>query len=193
MRQINRFILLLILPLGIGAGLYAQQVYTLQSGTAKFNVIAPASELTASNDSLIGSLNIGTGAISFKVFVAGFHFVTPYMPEMMNASASRRFQTYYFDSKTYPEATFQGYSEALKTVDLSQNKQYVINSSGIMTMHGISKEISVSGSIEVKGGKVYVHSEFNIDPRDYKVRIPESINRFYMKEVKITIDAQMKK
>lgn len=165
------------------------QQYKVQTGRVSFNIIAPASELTAETDSLSGSVDPAKGTIRFTVYVAGFKFTTPALPELMRLGATYRFHHYYFDSEHNPLATFQGTAAALKKIKLDHDGTYDIECKGQLSMHATTRPVTVKGTITVKSGAVSVSSSFMLDPHDYNVRIPESISAFYYKDMKITVDA----
>ncbi len=167
------------------------QQYQLRDGKVHFAIIAPASEVTADNDSLAGNLDLDKGTLRFTVYVAGFAITATDMPQLMREGATYRFHHYYFDSERYPVATFNGTSAALKKIDPSKDGTYEITCEGKLSMHDVVKTITVKGTVTMKDGVAAVSSEFMIDPHDYKVRIPESITRFYYKDMKISVSAQM--
>ncbi|WP_118949885.1 YceI family protein [Taibaiella helva] len=169
----------------------AGQQYQLREGHIRFSIIAPASELTADNDSLSGSLDLGKGTLRITAYVAGFAFTSAEMPELMRKGATYRFHHYYFDSERYPLATFNGAAAALKKIDPAKDGTYEISCEGKLSMHDVIKIITVKGTVTMKSGIATLNSDFMIDPHDYAVRIPETISRFYYKDMKIAVKARM--
>lgn len=167
------------------------QQYQLRDGHVRFSIVAPASELTADNDSLSGSLDLGKGTLRITVYVAGFAFTSSEMPELMRTGATYRFHHYYFDSERYPMATFNGTSPALKKIDPAKDGTYEISCEGKLAMHDVVKTVTIKGTVTMKDGIATLTSDFMIDPHDYAVRIPETISRFYYKDMKIAVKAQM--
>src|SRR5690606_27222164 len=107
--------------------------------------------------------------------------------------ATQRFNDYYFDSKQFPDCSYSGIIEDIATIGTHQNGKYKVHCKGLLTMRGVSKPVNATGELIFEQNQVRITSEFLLDPRCFGMRIPESIDRFYMKEMKVLVEAVVSK
>jgi polyisoprenoid-binding protein YceI len=59
-----------------------------------------------------------------------------------------------------------------------------------MTMHGVTKKVSIPGSVTVKGGKVTAFSKFNVKLKDYNITVPSLVADKISEEIDVTVDCK---
>jgi hypothetical protein len=180
-------IILLLLPVLVKAQQYAA------TGNVGYEIRTPVSKMIATNDSVKTTLNTASGKFSFKVFVPKFHFVTPGLPERVNQSASKRFHSYYYQSDSYPDATYTGTIDNIKAIDFKKDGTTTVSVTGTLTMHGKSKKVKVTGTINVKDGIITMQGTTVVNPADYGVRIPETVGTYYFHETTLTASCTFRK
>jgi hypothetical protein len=137
----------------------AQKVYGTRNG--KISFIAPNDEdVKAVNNELTSRLS-DNGAISFSCLIKGFKFAYAEMQD--------HFNTEYLQSNQFPRADFKGTITNLKEVNFTKNGVYKAIVKGDLTMHGVSKNITVNGTITVKDGKISAIASFPIIMKDFKI------------------------
>jgi len=99
------------------------------------------------------------------------------------------FNENYVESKEYPKAVFKGSLKGFKMGDYSAKTEII--AAGTMTMHGVSKEIEIPGTIEFTGGNYHLVSKFMISPEDYNIEIPNTVRDNIAKEMEVTVDAKL--
>ena len=103
------------------------------------------------------------------------------------------FHENYAESDKYPKSVFKGVITDISSVNFSKDGVYPVNYKGTLTMHGVTKEITGKGTMEVKGGKVIATSTFMVLLADYKIEIPALVKDKVAKEVKIEVNASYEK
>lgn len=179
----------LLCLLAISSTGYGQRL-PADSGRVSFTVKAPAADLVAANDSLTGYLDATTGAFSFTVWVPGFQFISPAMPEAVNRTASTRFHNYYFNSHDYPEAYCKGHITGFRAADLRRPGTYPVTANALLSIHGQQKKLELSGTLEVSAQGIKLSSAFVLDARAYGIRIPASLGAFYYDRIQVSVQCR---
>ena len=102
------------------------------------------------------------------------------------------FNENYLESDIYPHAGFKGNIDNWEQVTLSQQPQ-TVSINGIMTIHGVSKEIVETGKIAINNGKVNGAATFKIAVADYNIKIPKIMRQNIAKVVEVNVKLDLKK
>ncbi len=137
----------------------AQKVYSTRNG--KISFIAPNDEDVKAVNNEVTSRLSDNGAMSFSCLIKGFKFAYAEMQD--------HFNTEYLQSNTYPRADFKGTITNLKEVVFTKNGTYKAIVKGDLTLHGVTKNITVNGTITVKDGKMTAIASFPILMKDFKI------------------------
>lgn len=159
--------------------LTAQSKYFTRNGNITFFSKAPLENIEAVNQQVSAILDFASGEAAFQVLMKGFQFKKALMQEHFNES--------YVESDKYPKATFKGKIKNPSAVNLKQNGVYVVNIAGTLDMHGVSNPVDASGTVEMKDGKMYVKSKFNIKSKDYKIKIPTAVKDNIAESIEVTV------
>ncbi len=153
-----------IISLSIGlllifGAINAQKVYGTRNG--KISFIAPNDEDVKAVNNEVTSRLSDNGAMSFSCLIKGFKFGYAEMQD--------HFNTEYLQSTTYPRADFKGNITNVKEVVFTKNGTYKAIVKGNLTLHGVTKNITVNGTITVKDGKITAIASFPIIMKDFKI------------------------
>jgi len=89
-----------------------------------------------------------------------------------NSLMQEHFNENYLESDTYPDASFSG-----KLIDFDAEKikeEYLsYKAEGKMTIHGVEKNVVLPVSISKIGEKYKLKSAFQVQLKDYKIKIPK--------------------
>src|SRR5689334_2658505 len=173
-------ILILILFVFGVASVPAQTKYFSRNANISFYSSAPLEKIEAHNTSGNSVLVAETGQLEFAVLMKAFGFEKALMEEHFNEN--------YVESSKFPKSTFKGKIENISSVDFTKDGIYPVTVSGKFTLHGVTKDINTSGTIEIKNGEVKAKSEFTILIADYEIEIPKLVADKVAREVKITIN-----
>jgi polyisoprenoid-binding protein YceI len=153
------------------------QKYTAEKTFVSFYSAAPLEDITAENTKTTTIFNTTTGDIAFSVPMKEFRFAKSLMREHFNEK--------YVESEKFPKATFQG-----KVVDFKPGSAGVqqVKAQGKLTIHGVTKDVDVPGTIEVKGNKLEVKSKFMVKVADYNIEIPQLVLNNIAEQVEVRIN-----
>jgi hypothetical protein len=101
------------------------------------------------------------GTISFSLLMKGFRFELAEMQEHFNDK--------YVESTKFPRADFKGTITNIKDINFTKDGVYKATAKGDLTMHGVTKNITVAGTITIKNGKPSVSAKFPIVMKDFKI------------------------
>lgn len=138
------------------------QDYMTRNGKITFHSSTPIEDIDAVNNEVLSTLNTATGEFNFRVAIIGFKFDAVDMQKHFNGST-------YMNSAKYPRAAFAGKITDLSKVDFKKDGAYNVTVQGNLTIKDVTKPVTASGTITVKGGKVIARSEFKIKRADYNV------------------------
>jgi polyisoprenoid-binding protein YceI len=163
--------LLLVAALFISVvGIQAQTKFFTKNGKIYFNATSPSSpeKIEATNEKAIAKLDVATGEMEFGVLMKGFLFEKSLMQEHFNEN--------YVESDKFPKAMFKGTITNISSVDLNKDGNYPIKVKGMMTMHGVTKEVVADGTLSVKDGKVISGlSNFKVSFKEFGIEIPSLV------------------
>jgi len=162
----------LCLPLSVVA-----QKYVKESGSISFFSDAPLEDIKAENGKATTLFNSATGDIAYSIPITAFQFDKVLMQEHFNEK--------YLESDKHPKASFQG---KVIGFDMTNSSVQNVTATGKLSIHGVTKEIRVPGSFEVKDGKLIVQSKFSVKLVDYKIEIPQLMWKNIAEEVEVTIN-----
>lgn len=163
---------------------YAQK-YMTRTGKISFFSSTPIENIEAINHEVGAILDMGSGDIAFIVPIKSFRFEKALMQEHFNEN--------YMESDTYPNSRFKGSIVNVQEVNLSKPGTYPVQVKGDLTIHGVTKNITVPGTIIVEDQKVITKAQFLVKPEDYKIKIPALVTSKISKEIEITIDCSLQK
>jgi hypothetical protein len=153
------------------------QKYTAEKGQVTFFSDAAIEDIEAVNG-VVGSLyNVATGDIVYIMKIRDFVFDKTLMREHFNEK--------YMESEKFPKATFQGKISGYKAGGSGTQK---VTASGKLTIHGVTKDVDVPGTIETTNGKLIMKSKFMVKLHDYDIKIPTLIWQNIAEEVEVRID-----
>ncbi len=170
--------LALILSLALSFGLQAQKLKT-RSGYVKFFSDAAVEDITAENNQASSIVNLENGEFAFLVPVKAFEFEKALMQEHFNEN--------YMESGKYPNAKFKGTIEDYEGLNLETDQVVSKNLKGVMSIHGVDRELSQTVVFVVKDGKASINSEFLLKCSDYGIEIPATKSDNISNEIAITV------
>jgi hypothetical protein len=137
----------------------AQKIFATRNGKVTFE--APSDDQVKAVNNEVTSRIADNGQLTFSLLIKGFKFKLAEMQDHFNDQ--------YLESTKFPRADFKGNIVNLKDVDFSKDGTYKIAVKGNLTMHGVTKEITVNGTVEIKAGKPAASAKFTILMKDYNV------------------------
>ncbi len=153
------------------------QVWMSRNGYIRLFSETPLENIEGITQLAQAALNTKTGEIYFKASVESFKFEDALMQEHFNEN--------YMESEKYPNAEFSGAIQNLP--DLTKEGTYEVTVIGKFTVHGVTKERTVQGTIVVEKGKISSTSKFKVKCVDHKIEIPTLLVKKIAEELEITV------
>lgn len=161
-------LVILALVLGFVQVASAQSKYMTRTGTVNFVAEGPVKDdVKAINNQSACVFDAATGEIVFQIAIKSFVFKKALMQEHFNEN--------YMESHKYPKAVLKGKLRDISKIDFSKNGKHQVMVVGEMDLHGVKKQIEEKGTLEVKDGKIYLNSDFQITLADYNIAIPKIV------------------
>ena len=163
------------------AALSAQERFATRNGHVSFLSETAVENIEAHNHKVTSVLDATTGAIEFAVLIKAFEFEKALMQEHFNEN--------YMESNTFPKATFKGKVAGVTTDQLKTPGSYPVTVSGDLTMHGVTKPVTATGSFVVdESGAVKASSTFPVKPEDHGIEIPGVVRKNIAQQLKVSVD-----
>lgn len=161
----------------------AQNIQMTKTGKVSlFSRAKSIEKVEADNNEVSSILNTQTGDFVFAVLMKSFHFQLALMEEHFNEN--------YVESTKYPKSTFKGKITNLSSVNFAKDGVYPVTVEGDMTLHGVTKKMTSTGSVTVKGGKISAYSKFALKLKDYNISIPSLVADKISEDIDITVDCR---
>jgi len=150
--------------------------FSTKKGSVKF--VSPTDpDVSAINNEVSSKIN-GAGEIRFSLLFKGFQF--------KYAEMQTHFNEEYVESEKYPRASFTGTIQNIKSIDLTKDGKYTAKVVGTLTMHGVTKPVQTSATLNISKGKIaaaatigILISDFNIDASAVTEKVDLEINCNY--------------
>ncbi|MDR3680126.1 MAG: YceI family protein [Flavipsychrobacter sp.] len=174
------FLILLLCPTASFA-----QKYLTRTGKIYFNATTKSSpeKIEGVNNEVASILDIKTGDVIFQVPVKSFKFERELMQEHFNEN--------YMESDKFPKAEFRGAIKNIGEINVTKDGTYDVKVAGKLTIHGVTNEVTVPGTIAVNGKTVKLKAKFAVILLDYKVKVPNLVADKVTKEAIITIESDL--
>lgn len=156
------------------------QKYLTQSATIRFFSSTPMEDIEAVNNQVSTAINAENGEMVFSMLMTAFTFEKALMQEHFNEK--------YVESPQFPKAKFKGSIADFGKLKLTETPTEV-TVTGDMTIHGVTKSVTIIGTLAKKGDKIVAVSKFMIVPEDYGIKIPGAVRENIAKEIEVTVNA----
>jgi hypothetical protein len=162
------------------------QVYYTKNGNISFFSKTIMENINAENNQVISVINNQTGIIQFSLLNNAFHFVKAKMEDDFNET--------YMESDKYPRSTFKGIITDIGNINFNSDGTYKVNVKGDIMIHGVTKNITIPGTIIIKNGNISATSTFTLFVKDYNIKIPSIVTNKIAEnlEVKVRCDYEKK-
>jgi hypothetical protein len=178
-------LLLTAVIISCASSLFAQK-YMTRTGKIVFDATAPSSvkKIEAINNEVGAIVDVPSGSLVFQVPINSFKF--------QNAKMQEDFNRDYMESGKYPRSEFKGTISNLKEINFSKDGTYKATAVGKITIHNVTKDITVPGTIEVSGKSIKLKAKFSANLKEYNINIPSLVEDKVGKVAQVTIDCGLK-
>jgi polyisoprenoid-binding protein YceI len=166
------WVLFLVMALNASA-----QKFVSERSVITFFSSATLEDITAKNEKASSIINLSSVEIAFSVPIKSFQFEKQLMQQHFNER--------YMESDKFPKATFAGKIEGLQP-SVSATQQ--VKANGKLTIHGVTRDVTIPGTIEVTSTKIVIKAKFLVKLADYKIEIPKLLWQNIAEQVEVTIE-----
>jgi len=157
----------------------AQKIIT-KTGHIWFYSHTPMEDIEAHNRQVVSSLDCSTGDLQFLLLIKSFEFKRTLMQEHFNEE--------YMESDKLPKASFKGKITNLSQINFKKDGTYPAQVTGDLTIHGVTKNVTTNGTVEVKGSAISANAQFMVVPQDYGIKIPSLVENKIAKEMTVHVE-----
>ena len=158
---------------------FGQSKYMTKSGSMSFEASQPTFEPIEANHTAVSALlNAETGELAVLALVRGFRFPLALMEEHFNEN--------YIESHQYPKTSFKGSIIDFDQTTLNDQPQ-TVQLTGELSMHGVTKPITVSASINQTDDLITLESSFSVKTSDFGIEIPSLVRKQIDENVQIEV------
>lgn len=161
----------------------AQDRYYTKTGKVEFFSKAALEDIEAKNKTVTAVLDTKSGAFQFAVQMKGFEFEKALMQQHFNDN--------YVESDKYPKAEFKGAVTNNSTVNYAKAGSYPVKVKGKLTLHNVTKDVEVPGTIKVENGAIDATATFSIQLSDYNIAIPSPVKNKISNNIKVVVDTRL--
>jgi len=145
--------------------LQAQERLICRNASVRFFSKMPLENIEAVNNQGLSVIDPKSGNIEFSVLLKSFIFPNALMQEHFNEN--------YLESEKYPTASFKG--KIKEQLDLSTAGTYPVTAEGSLTIHGVTKPVTVKGTILSSGKDLRLDFKFQVKPEEFKIEVPSLV------------------
>lgn len=167
---------LCLVLLSITAVTPAQKFISEKSSVTFFSK-ATIEDIAAHNEKSMGLFDPSTGDAAFSIPIVEFQFEKSLMKEHFNEK--------YMETEKYPKGTFQGKITGYTTGGAGLQ---AARAKGQLTIHGVSQEVDVPGTVEWKGDRIVLTAKFMVKLEDHKIKIPTLLFKNIAESVEVSIE-----
>ena len=162
---------------------FGQSKYMTKSGSMSFEASQPTFEpIEATHSAVSALLNADTGELAVLALVRGFRFPLALMEEHFNEN--------YIESHKYPKTSFKGSITDFDQTTLSDQPQ-TVKLTGELSMHGVTKPITVSGTVTQTNELITLESSFYVKTSDFSIEIPSLVRKQIDENVQIEVSLNL--
>jgi len=173
----NLFILIF---LTLSIGVFGQGKFIAKNAYISFFSSTPMEDILGESNEAVTILNTETGEIAFQALMTTFHFKRALMEEHFNEN--------YMESTKFPKTKFngkiEGYNKTMLSAPIAD-----IKVTGILSVHGVEKTITVPAKLGLENGKLVGTTKFKVTPEDYGINIPSLVRDKIGKQMEVTVKA----
>lgn len=162
----------------------AQKLMT-RTGKIDFYSHTAIEDIKATNNEVAVVLEQNNGNLAIIIPIKSFRFEKALMQEHFNEN--------YMESDQFPRAEFKGVITDISKVSFSKDGDYPVQAQGKMTIHNVTKSLTIPGTIRIKDNQVTLISRFKVSPKEYGITIPSVTSSKIAEKVEVSVNCRLNK
>jgi hypothetical protein len=155
----------------------SQQRFFAEKAVVSFFSDGVVEDISATNEKVTSIFDVVNGEVAYLMSIKDFQFPNKLMQVHFNEK--------YMESEKFPKSSFQG---KISGFSLTGAGKQDVKATGKLTIHGVTKDIDVPGTVEVNGNRLTVKSKFVVKLLDYNIKVPQIVWQNIAQQVEVTID-----
>lgn len=176
----NKLVCIGLLCLGLFGKADAQN-YVGKSLKVTIFSSTPVEDIKAASNSASAVFVLPKQELAVQIPMKSLEFDKKLMQEHFNEN--------YMESDKYPMAKFKGTIEP--QIDFTKDGDYPVTVKGVLNIHGIDQNRTISGKINVKGSVITISSSFEVACKDHQIKIPRLVFAKIAEVIKVTIQGPL--
>lgn len=168
---------LFVIVMGMGTLAHGQQRFFAEKPVITFFSDGLVEDITAVNRKVTSIFDVVSGEVAYLMNVRDFDFPNKLMQTHFNEK--------YMETEKFPKSSFKG---TIKGYKHGAGGTQSVNATGQLTIHGVSRDVSIPGTIEVNGNKLIMKAKFPVKLADYNITVPQVVWDKIAQQVEVTID-----
>jgi hypothetical protein len=166
------FIVIVLLPFNA----LAQKRYFSEKSSITFFSEGVIEEIKATNTKVTSIFDLANGEVAYLLSPKDFQFEKKLMQVHFNEK--------YMETEKYPKSSFQG---KILGYDVASLQQQQVQALGKLTIHGVTREINIPGTLRIEGNTVSLTSKFMVKLEDYNIKVPQIVWQNIAQQVEVTV------
>ena len=173
----KRLLLTILAVCYLVPNLALSQAYKTNTGHAEFESSVPLHSFIGTSDHLVGKISLQDSTVDFYLDLTTLDTGNDKRDKDMRET---------LETDKYPFAEFYGKLVTDFKADTSTKQKVTVR--GEFTIHNVTKDVSISGTIQKKSGGLLIKAGWTLDMTDYNIRPPGIL--FYRVEENIDIQIE---
>jgi hypothetical protein len=170
-------------------------IYTAKSGATQISFFseAPLENIEAVNKGAIIVLKTSSNEIQVRVTMQNFKFKNSLMEEHFNENymETEKKVTDEKGTTTFPNRYAEFKGKINEPIDYTKEGENKVTVTGKMTMHGVTKDVTIDGTLNKKGTELMLNSKFKVKVTDYNIKVPSMYVKNIAEVVDVTINSTL--
>lgn len=154
------------------------QTFMTEAGHAEFTSSVPLHTFTGTSEQLVGKINLADSTVDFYVDLTTFDTGISKRDKDMRRT---------LNTEEYPFAEF--YGKLITPFDTSAGKAQSVTVEGEFSIHGITRDIQIDGTLQKTGEGLQVNAAWVVNLADYEIEPPGILFYRVDEEQEVKIEA----
>ena len=88
---------------------------------------------------------------------------------------------------------FKGTIENIDNIDFTKDGTWKVKVTGDLMIHGVTKNVTVPGQINIKNGTIAAQAAFKILLKDYNIKIPSIVSNKISESIDVMVECSYQK
>jgi polyisoprenoid-binding protein YceI len=97
------------------------------------------------------------------------------------------FNENYLESDIYPYANYKGKILDINKINFAKDSIYKVKTKGKLTIHGVTKDISTYGTLQIAGATATIDAKFEVLLEDFNIKKPSVVAIKIADKIEVTI------